>query len=91
MARVETTTIRVRRDTHERLAKEAELAGKSVTQVLEEAADMMEEERILESAQEAWKRMAERTPEEVARDEARDDEWVRELEAMPPSPGADWK
>lgn len=91
MARVETTTIRVRRDTHERLAKEAELAGKSVTQVLEEVADMLEEERLLEDFEEHWQRMAERTPEDIARDEARDEEWVRELEALPPSPRADWK
>ncbi len=89
MARTETTTIRVRRNTHERLAKEAELAGKSVTQVLEEVADMLEEERIMESALEAWTRMAERTPEEIARDEARDDEWVREIEANLPSGGQD--
>lgn len=85
MARVETTTIRVRRETHERLAKEAALAGKSVTQVLEEAADMLEEDRLLEDFEEYWKRMVERTPEEVARDKARDDEWVREIEAsLPP-------
>jgi uncharacterized protein (DUF2384 family) len=49
MASVETTTIRVRRSTHLRLQKEAELAGKSVTQVLEEATNMLEEQRLLES------------------------------------------
>lgn len=49
MAIVETTTIRVRRSTHERLTNEAELAGKSVTQLLEEAADALEEQRLLES------------------------------------------
>jgi uncharacterized protein (DUF1778 family) len=48
MASVETTTIRVRRSTHERLQKEAELAGKSVTQVLEEATELLEEQRMLE-------------------------------------------
>jgi uncharacterized protein (DUF1778 family) len=89
MASVETTTIRVRRSTHERLRKQAELTGQSVTQVLEEAADLLEEAKMLESAEDHWKRLAERTPEEVARDQARDEEWVRELEAMPPVPRAD--
>jgi uncharacterized protein (DUF1778 family) len=85
MARTETTTIRVRRSTHERLQRAADRTGKSVTQLVEEAADLLEESRILESAVDAWARMADRTPEEIARDEARDDEWVRELEALPPS------
>jgi predicted DNA-binding protein len=85
MARVETTTIRVRRVTHERLQRAAEQAGKSVTQLVEETADLFEENRILESALDAWARMADRTPEEIARDNARDEEWIRELEAMPPS------
>jgi uncharacterized protein (DUF1778 family) len=89
MASVETTTIRVRRSTHERLRKQAELTGQSVTQVLEEAADLLEEAKMLESVEDHWKRLAERTPEEVARDQARDEEWVRELEAMPPLPRAD--
>jgi hypothetical protein len=47
MASVETTTIRVRRSTHQRLQKEAELQGKSVTEVLEIAADVLEEQRML--------------------------------------------
>ncbi len=89
MAGVETTTIRVRRSTHERLQKQAELTGQSVTQVLEEAADLLEEAKLLESFEDHWSRMAQRTPEEVARDEARDEEWVRELEALPPSPRRD--
>ena len=84
MASVETTTIRVRRSTHERLRKQAELTGQSVTQVLEEAADLLEEVNLLESAERGWARMAERSPEERARDEARDEEWVREIEAQPP-------
>jgi len=46
---------------------------------------MLEEDRLLEDFEEYWKRMVERTPEEVARDKARDDEWVREIEAsLPP-------
>ena len=48
MASVETTTIRVRRGTHQRLQKEAELAGKSVMQVLEEATSMLEQQRLIE-------------------------------------------
>lgn len=85
MARAETTTIRVRRNTHERLQLQAEITGQSVTQVLEEAADLLEEAKFLEAFEQHWKRMAERTPEEVARDNARDDEWVREIEAnLPP-------
>lgn len=89
MASVETTTIRVRRSTHERLQRQAEITGQSVTQVLEEAADLLEEAKMLESAEDHFKRLAERAPEEVARDRARDEEWVRELEAMPSLPRAD--
>jgi uncharacterized protein (DUF1778 family) len=84
VAQVETTTIRVRRSTHERLQKQAELRGQSVTQLLEEAADILEEATILESAERAWERVAELPAEIVARDAARDEEWVRELESRPP-------
>jgi uncharacterized protein (DUF2384 family) len=49
MASVETTTIRVRRSTHKRLQEEAERRGTSVTEVLEAAADVLEEERMLAS------------------------------------------
>jgi uncharacterized protein Yka (UPF0111/DUF47 family) len=49
MASVETTTIRVRRSTHKRLQAEAERQGTSVTEVLEAAADLFEEERMLRS------------------------------------------
>jgi uncharacterized protein (DUF1778 family) len=84
MGSVETTTIRVRRSTHERLQKQAELTGQSVTQVLEEAADLLEEAKMLEGAERAWERMAALSPEEIAHINARDDEWVRELEAQHP-------
>jgi predicted transcriptional regulator len=84
VASAETTTIRVRRGTHERLQRQAELTGQSVTQVLEEAADMLEEAKILESAERAWRRDAERPAEVFGTDAARDDEWVRELESQPP-------
>lgn len=89
MASVETTTIRVRRSTHERLQKQAEATGQSVTQVLEEAADLLEEAKMLESAERAWERMAEMSPEEVARAGALDDEWVREIESLPSSDDRD--
>jgi uncharacterized protein (DUF1778 family) len=83
MASVETTTIRVRRSTHERLRKAAERSGKSVTQLLEEAADMLDEGQMLESAERSWKWWAELAPEVRAQHEALDDEWVRELESRP--------
>jgi uncharacterized protein (DUF1778 family) len=91
MASVETTTIRVRRTTHERLQRAAEQAGKSVTQLVEEAADLLDEAELLEAAEEHLTRLAERTPEEIAHDEARDEDFVRELETLPPSPRADWR
>jgi uncharacterized protein (DUF1778 family) len=88
MASVETTTIRVRRSTHQRLQKEAELAGKSVTQVLEEAADALEERRLIEGAVRAWERQAKSPPEIVSRENALEealfDEWP-----SPPSPDDD--
>lgn len=84
MASVETTTIRVRRSTHERLRKVAELSGKSVTQLLEQAADVLEEDQILRSAERDWDWWyVELSPEARARYEALDDEWVREIESQP--------
>jgi outer membrane protein TolC len=55
MATVETTTIRVRRSTQERLAREAELAGKSLVDVLEAAADLLEEQRLLAGMDRAYR------------------------------------
>ncbi|MGV1048766.1 MAG: hypothetical protein ACOYD4_09630 [Solirubrobacterales bacterium] len=81
MASVETTTIRVRRSTHLRLQKEAELAGKSVTEVLEIAAEILEEQRLLASAVESWEKHG---PEMVA--EMKD--WL-EMPG-PPLPEDDW-
>jgi hypothetical protein len=43
----------------------------------------------MEAVEDHFERMAERTPEEIARSQARDEEWVRELEALPPSPRED--
>jgi uncharacterized protein (DUF2384 family) len=56
MAVVETTTIRVRRSTQQRLAKEAELAGTSVVEVLEAAVDLLEEQRLLASMDESYRK-----------------------------------
>lgn len=55
MAAVETTTIRVRRSTQRRLAREAELAGRSVVDVLDAAADLLEEQRLLADMDRAYR------------------------------------
>lgn len=81
MASVETTTIRVRRSTHERLVKEAKLAGTSVTQVLEKATDMLEEQRLLEGFVRSYEKHGDRIRAEMK-------DW---LEAPgPPLPDDDW-
>lgn len=56
MAAVETTTIRVRRSTQRRLAQEAEIAGTSVIEVLEAAVDLLEEQRLLASMDESYRK-----------------------------------
>lgn len=56
MAAVETTTIRVRRTTQRRLAEEAERAGTSVVEVLEAAVDLLEEQRLLASMDESYRK-----------------------------------
>jgi uncharacterized protein (DUF1778 family) len=65
MAEVETTTIRVRRSTQRRLAKEAELAGTSVVEVLEAAVDLLEEQRLLASMDESYRRHGDEIHEEM--------------------------
>ncbi len=80
MASVETTTIRVRRSTHKRLQEEAERQGKSVTELVEEAAEFLEEQRILASAEEAWSRMAKMPAEEFALDGALTDEEIARMQ-----------
>jgi hypothetical protein len=54
MAAVETTTIRARRSTQRRLAQEAEIAGKSVIEMLDVAVDLLEEQRLLASMDESY-------------------------------------
>jgi len=65
MAAVETTTIRVRRSTQQRLAKEAELAGTSVVEVLEAAVDLLEEQRLLISMDESYEKYGDEIHEEM--------------------------
>ncbi|HKA66914.1 MAG TPA: hypothetical protein VKG03_03295 [Solirubrobacterales bacterium] len=81
MASVETTTIRVRRSTQKRLAREAELAGTSVTEVLEAAADLLYEQRVLEGAVRSWEKHG-----DAVRAEMKD--WL-EMPG-PPLPDDDW-
>ena len=81
MASVETTTIRVRRSTHKRLQEEAERQGKSVTEVLDEATDLLEEQRMLASFERCY---------ELHGDEIRAEmkDWL-EMPG-PPLPDDDW-
>lgn len=75
MAVVETTTIRVRRSTQQRLAKEAELAGTSVVEVLEAAVDLLEEQRLLISMDESYAKHGNEIREEMKAWEALPDGW----------------
>ncbi len=65
MAATETTTIRVRRSTQRRLAREAELAGKSVVDVLDAAADLLEEQRLLAGMDRAYRELGAEIREEA--------------------------
>lgn len=65
MAAVETTTIRVRRSTQRRLAEEAKLAGTSVVEVLEAAVDLLEEQRLLASMDESYRKHGDKIREEM--------------------------
>ncbi len=66
MAVVETTTIRVRRGTQRRLAKEAKLAGTSVIDVLDAAVDLLEEQRLLASMDDSYAKHGDEIREEMA-------------------------
>jgi hypothetical protein len=65
MAAVETTTIRVRRSTQRRLAEEAEIAGKSVIDMLDVAVDLVEEQRLLASMDESYRKHGDEIREEM--------------------------
>jgi uncharacterized protein (DUF1778 family) len=81
MAPVETTTIRVRRATQRRLANEAKLAGTSVTDLLEAAADLLEEQRLLEGAARSWEKHGTAMQAEM--------KWWLDMPG-PPLPDDDW-
>jgi hypothetical protein len=81
MASVETTTIRVRRSTHERLQKEAESRGTSVTGLLEQIAAELDEQALLADAARWWNELGEIPPEVASRMGALTDEEVARLEA----------
>jgi hypothetical protein len=81
MPGAETTTIRVRRSTQQRLQKEAELAGTSLTQILEKATVMLEEQRLMEGFVRSYEKHG-----AAIRAEMRD--WL-EMPG-PPLPDDDW-
>ena len=65
MAVVETTTIRVRRSTQQRLAHEAEEAGVSVIEMVDAAVDLWEERRLLDSLDESYRKHGDEIHEEM--------------------------
>jgi hypothetical protein len=65
MAATETTTIRVRRSTHKRLTEEAERAEMSVVEMLEAAVDLLEEQRLLASMDESYRKYGDEIREEM--------------------------
>lgn len=65
MAVTETTTIRVRRSTQERLAREAELEGKSLTEMFDVAVDLLEEQSLLTSMDESYRKHGDEIHEEM--------------------------
>jgi uncharacterized protein (DUF1778 family) len=65
MAAVETMMIRVRRSTQERLAREAELEGKSLTEMFDAAVDLWEERRLLDSMDESYRKYGDEIREEM--------------------------
>lgn len=65
MAVVKTTTIRARRSTQRRLAQEAEIAEKSVIDMLDVAVDLLEEQRLLTSMDESYAKYGDEIHEEM--------------------------
>jgi uncharacterized protein (DUF2384 family) len=65
MAEVETTTIRVRRNTQRRLAEEAKQAGMSVIEMVDAAVDLWEEQRLLDSMVESYRKYGDEIREEM--------------------------
>jgi len=65
MAVTETTTIRVRRRTQERLVQEAKLEGWSLTEMLEAAVDLWEERRLIDSMDASYRKHGDEIHEEM--------------------------
>ena len=65
MAAVETTTIRARRSTQRRLVQEAKIAEKSVIDMLDVAVDLLEEQRLLTSMDESYRKHGDEIREEM--------------------------
>ena len=57
--------IRVRRSTQERLAREAELEGKSLTEMFDAAVDLWEERRLLDSMDASYRKFGDEIHEEM--------------------------
>jgi uncharacterized protein Yka (UPF0111/DUF47 family) len=65
MVVTETTTIRVRRTTQQRLAKEAELAGMSVIELVDATVDLWEEHQLLASMAASYEKYGDEIREEM--------------------------
>ncbi len=65
MVEVETTTIRVRQSTRQRLAKEAKEAGMSVIEMVDAAVELWEEQRLLASMDESYAKYGDEIREEM--------------------------
>lgn len=81
MAADGTTTIRVRRSTQKRLAEEAKLSGTSLIETLDAAADMLEEQRLLEGFERSYEKHGDAIRAEM--------QWWLDLPG-PPLPDDDW-
>jgi uncharacterized protein (DUF1778 family) len=65
MAATKTVMIRVRRSTQERLARQAELEGKSLTEMFDAAVDVLEEQILLASMDETYRKYGDEIREEM--------------------------
>lgn len=65
MAATETTMIRVRRSTQERLARQAELEERSLTDMFDAAVDLLEEQQLLDSMDESYRQHGDEIHEEM--------------------------
>jgi uncharacterized protein (DUF1778 family) len=65
VAATETTMIRVRRSAQERLARQAKLEGRSLTDMFEAAVDLLEEQSLLASMDESYRTHGDEIHEEM--------------------------